>query len=203
MIISLEYSYKIFLVDKFYQTINNPDIAMRVELVDLVIHYDESDTKVPIFDNWQNWNYFKRVIEYARSYYRKNRDKCDHVFWVENYEQNGVMGEAYVGEICNYGENKFTSHIRHHKFVELILGHEMGHNLGANHDGENNTMCSIIETHKVMWRYMVKNYTAHKFSECSVKQFVRTLLDVKTKKLKEKFKCLEKKNYAKSKNIFR
>ena len=203
MIISLEYSYKMFIVDKIYETINDPDIAIRIELVDFVVHVDETDEKRPKFVDWKNYVYFNAINEYTKRFYStEHENKCDHVIWVEGYPQdNSIYGEAHVGEVCGHDHNMYASHVRHTKFGELTISHEMGHNLGSNHDEAR--YCDSIEIKRVMWPSLIFNYRAHTFSKCSVKQFVKMLLDPNTKMLKDEFKCLEKKNFERVQSFYR
>lgn len=56
---------------------------------------------------------------------------CDHVFFFHNYRMTNILGLAFVNEIC---KKKASANL----FIntpEIIMAHELGHNLAAQHDG--------------------------------------------------------------------
>jgi len=79
-----------------------------------------------------------------------------------------VIGIAYVDAVCHSssGVGLSQNFAQDNHMMSLLVGHELGHNLGAFHDGTANSPCSGSGYGWVMWPTL-KADLAEEFSECS------------------------------------
>lgn len=65
-----------------------------------------------------------------------------HLFSGKDFD-GSVAGVAYVGTLCSTGYGYGVDQVRSASMVTaVIIAHEMGHNLGAEHDGEAGSVCA-------------------------------------------------------------
>lgn len=78
-----------------------------------------------------------------------------------------TLGIARIGGVCSLANGVSLSDGRRGSFFSgLIMVHELGHNLGAVHDGAAGTACSGVGNGFIMWPTLED--FARKFSQCSV-----------------------------------
>ena len=56
------------------------------------------------------------------------------------------------------------------RLTALIVTHEIGHNLGAPHDGDPNGACASASPNGYIMSASLSNLTPRQFSECSIEQ---------------------------------
>lgn len=79
-----------------------------------------------------------------------------------------TAGIAYVGDVCHVRRGVSLSQRQHGTTISaLIMAHELGHNLGAVHDGTAGTACANVSSGFIMWP-SVSGYAT--FSHCSITQ---------------------------------
>lgn len=69
-------------------------------------------------------------------------DSCDHIFFFHNYKMANILGLAWLTEICN--KRQLASANLFGAMPETVMAHELGHNLGANHDDSKVEQTSIF-----------------------------------------------------------
>lgn len=91
-----------------------------------------------------------------------------HVFTGRNLDDNTV-GIAYQGVLCSrdWGAGLTEASGRGSWIESLIAAHEIGHNFGADHDGDSAGACASTPTGQFLMSPSI-NPNASTFSECSV-----------------------------------
>ena len=91
-----------------------------------------------------------------------------HLFTGRDLDQS-VIGIAYVAAVCDdfYGAGLSQAFTGNLHSMTLLVGHEMGHNLGAWHDGQAASPCAAEDYGYVMWP-SVDHALAEQFSTCSI-----------------------------------
>ncbi len=91
-----------------------------------------------------------------------------HLFTGRDLDQS-VIGIAYVAAVCDdfYGAGLSQAFTGNLHSMTLLVGHEMGHNLGAWHDGQVASPCAAEDYGYVMWP-SVDHALAERFSPCSI-----------------------------------
>ncbi len=80
--------------------------------------------------------------------------------------EGNTAGIAYVGTVCDAQNGvSISEHAYGTTISALIMAHEIGHNLGATHDGEPNTTCASVTGSFIMAPAVTGSAT---FSNCSL-----------------------------------
>ena len=190
MYLSLRFAHAVLNLNKIYQRIDHPLFSIKIEFVEMIIHKNSSEHIDKIEDKH---SFFAQVKEFINKFYQSLNQtfKCDHVFFLHNYEFGATVGLASVGLIC--GEGK-TSIIKYTSYIENIMAHELAHNLGVNHDGEYISMVNCqYNGNQLMNPAVLYNYSVFTFSDCSIRQMEKSLFD-KNMTLLSRYKCLTTKN---------
>ncbi|XP_067087037.1 zinc metalloproteinase-disintegrin BlatH1-like [Osmerus mordax] len=101
------------------------------------------------------------------------RKKHDNAYLISGIDFEGsTMGLAFIGTVCS---DRSTWVVQNHSpraiAVANILAHEMGHNLGMNHDDISVCVCSKNMTLKVMQGFPLSYHIQLTFSSCSSGNF--------------------------------
>ncbi|CAG2104400.1 unnamed protein product, partial [Medioppia subpectinata] len=123
------------------------------------------------------------------------------LWWIKDGHYNTkVKGLSYVGQTCNPDYSCIIVGARDgFKSLEILV-HEFGHNMGAQHDGEedygtescdgdNYIMSPTVSVGKNMW------------SDCTLKSFRKYLMSLEKNKESLKIKCMSKVTTAVSNDL--
>ncbi|MBI5504944.1 MAG: hypothetical protein HY899_09075 [Deltaproteobacteria bacterium] len=79
-----------------------------------------------------------------------------------------VIGIAYIDAVCDpaFGAGLSQNFVQNDHMMSLLVGHEIGHNLGAFHDGVAGSPCATTGYGWVMWPGLAADL-AEEFSTCS------------------------------------
>ncbi|RNA26410.1 A disintegrin and metallo ase with thrombospondin motifs 19 [Brachionus plicatilis] len=121
-----------------------------------------------------------------------NLDECDHVFFIHQFDFAEVIGSAFLTYICNNHLKVSLANIDISHSMEVVMAHELGHNLGASHD--NTTYCP--EYH-LMYPAASSSENSFKASQCTI-NFLKKGLFTESRILKKEFSCLVETNTNKS-----
>ncbi|XP_021377990.1 ADAM family mig-17-like isoform X2 [Mizuhopecten yessoensis] len=187
----IERYYRILfsMVDQRFSTIHSPSLAIHVSLVGIVIPKNRAeaswlensvvwprtvrqgvvnvDTALQKFQMWLRGKYpdlptYDHAVAFTGHRLYKGKRKVD--------------GLAYIGTICRSLEGKSSSVVYDNgDFLAVgITTHELGHSLGATHDGDYlNDGCSANLDNIMSPRQSIKSKATTSmfyFSECSIKQ---------------------------------
>ncbi|KAL3836842.1 hypothetical protein ACJMK2_022255 [Sinanodonta woodiana] len=98
------------------------------------------------------------------------------------FENNDGGGLCYTGEVCNKGKRMSIVEMGSYVWTVRAAAHEMGHSLGADHDGEKGSVDCKADDEYIMSPHIDDNYPGRRysrnpwiFSHCSINAFKRTL----------------------------
>jgi len=189
MYISLKYSIVIYNVNKIYETINDEDISISVELVEIIAH-EKNIKNSPNDDKNSSYAHFFSANKFVDDFYSNSNhsNKCDHVFYVHSFINSYILGQAMVGNICKFQDHKYTSTHLYLPYNYITFAHELGHNIGAHHDSQQNFTCKYKDD-QLMAPIISFKSSALSISECTINQFKSTLL-YSDGHLKDQYDCL-------------
>nr|XP_043869842.1 disintegrin and metalloproteinase domain-containing protein 9 [Solea senegalensis] len=153
------------LLDSYYKPLN-----IRVVLVALEIFKDSNPFSVDgsaggVLRNFVQWRKSTLIPKIKH-------DIGQLIVGQPNAYEGGVLGMAFVGTVCSVatsgGINVFSN--RNLPYVSTVVAHEMGHNLGMNHD---DSSCSCDGKSCIMSAGASGSTT---FSSCSEQDFERLVL---------------------------
>jgi PKD repeat protein len=118
-----------------------------------------SSTLVANFRNWgQGGGFGNQVYDVAS-------------LWTNRNFQNGVVGIAYVGGMCNsFRYNCLMDYSTQNWAMRVMVSHELGHNLNAGHDGGSGFIMSPSVNNTTTWSSssinVINNYTNGNGGNC-------------------------------------
>ncbi|XP_052079211.1 uncharacterized protein LOC127717564 isoform X2 [Mytilus californianus] len=131
-----------------------------------------------------------KALEKFQKWVQKQTDlpSNDHVMLLTRYslsslQSSSLQGYAYVGAICSQSSQSIMEESDDYSMI-TVAAHELGHSLGASHDGEGNS-CRL-DAYFIMAatnQPSMGNPNPWRFSSCSVDYFHQTIrrLDSKRK----------------------
>ncbi|CAI9724328.1 ADAM family mig-17 [Octopus vulgaris] len=179
----------IAMVNERYKEINEPRLSIKISLSDLWIAQSIMEASwVETHRNFLTNNVVgTHALESITKWLENQkvlRKKYDHVMVftghpMVNERSKTIRGIAYVGEICHKSRSASLIHDMGKYQSAGVAAHELGHSLGAFHDGVlNNTACPAEQNYimspteygsndgKLNYMYL---------SECSIKQITNVL----------------------------
>ncbi|XP_068610910.1 disintegrin and metalloproteinase domain-containing protein 9 [Brachionichthys hirsutus] len=153
------------LLDGYYRQLN-----IRVVLVGLDIFRDGNPFSVDVaagqvlgsFVRWRRTSLLPRI----------RNDVAQLIVGTPTAFQGGVLGVAFVGTVCSVANGGGINVFRGNNlaFASTVVAHEMGHNLGMNHD---DTRCTCDGRSCIMG---ASAGGTPEFSTCSARDFERLVI---------------------------
>ncbi|MCJ8738079.1 hypothetical protein PDJAM_G00031500 [Pangasius djambal] len=117
------------LVDSYFKQLNIRIVLVGLEIFETSNPFDVEGTAGEVlgrFVEWRKKNLTSRI----------RNDMGQLIVGRTGAYSGGILGMAYVGSVCSAGTgggiNVFSSNAL--QYFSTVLAHEMGHNLGMNHD---------------------------------------------------------------------
>lgn len=183
-------------VDSIYDRLNkiyDDFFTVNLEFTELVIH-TEYNSSFDIFSTPfypETVEFLKFINLYVQDYYMRTTNStgehCDHVFYLHTYQIGASAGIAYVQQACSY--NSHTSSVKYSAMVDLIMAHELAHNLGVAHDPVVVKERKCKEEMNLMYYMVVHKESGFHFSECTFLELKYNMFDEK-QVLKKSISCL-------------
>ncbi|XP_027033191.2 disintegrin and metalloproteinase domain-containing protein 9 isoform X1 [Tachysurus fulvidraco] len=117
------------LLDTYFQQLNIRIVLVGLEIFNTSNPFDVKGNPVDVlgsFVSWRKSNLLPRV----------RNDMAQLIVGLSGAYSGGILGMAYVGTVCSAGSGGGISVFSDNglQYYSTILAHEMGHNLGMNHD---------------------------------------------------------------------
>ncbi|CAF0868320.1 unnamed protein product [Brachionus calyciflorus] len=212
--IRVYYAFVINSVNQKYQNTlsSDPDLRINIRLTNIIVCVSDSDSywtdqKYAGHSTFTNYG-DREVILILESYSLfgsfleslKLPFEFDHAvgitkkdYWVKDYFVSlNVLGTTLLGGVCQTDKKHSVVEDRDYNLVPYTIAHEIGHNLGSNHDGESRAeSCSSTDNYILSTAPRFdRNFTnMQKFSPCSIAQFKKILLNADGS-LNSYYKCL-------------
>ncbi|CAF0922549.1 unnamed protein product, partial [Brachionus calyciflorus] len=139
------------------------------------------------FTTFMNSKNFEFTYDHAVALFNKD-------LWSDDPSQSpssrsGVAGFASVGQICTSDRYSLSEDFGGFS-NSITIAHEIGHNLGAIHDGEAGCFASDNYIMTPILNAQPPQTNFYKFSSCSISQFKATLLNAQLNGAKSNAQCL-------------
>ncbi|KAL3836856.1 hypothetical protein ACJMK2_022267, partial [Sinanodonta woodiana] len=197
--IEVWYSHVMNGVNMIYKGIEDTSIRIIVILSEFIIFKKSHEFKlhesrvvnffgVHLVDGPR---YLNDIITWDKGTDRNKKKLFSHGMLFTRYKmflnqlsEKELSGLSFVGEVCNVGKRMSTVEKRGYVWMVHAAAHELGHNLGAYHDGEEDAVNCSSDDRYIMSETIVENrpdepYNKNPwlFSTCSINAFKRTLLN--------------------------
>ena len=142
------------------------DLGVTVSVVQTVIH--ESPGIEPLSPSTDSLALLTSLAETRQTQAGTfGAGDITHLFTGRDLDSN-IIGIAYVGAVCDryYATSLVQDLNADLHILTLLTGHELGHALGAFHDGQDASPCETAGYGYVMWP-SIQNALAEQFSTCS------------------------------------
>ncbi|CAF1115223.1 unnamed protein product, partial [Brachionus calyciflorus] len=192
MFLDFKFSQSIQIIDRIYRNAKNKYFEIGLEFVNLVIDYEYFNYKL----SEDAYHFIRNSTNRAMNRSDLNFSQCDHIFFIHNYDFKNVIGYAMLSSICGFFKISTNRYGVEH-FLEPVMAHELGHNLGSEHDdvvitllNGTRTECSWLKN--LMFPAVGFTQSSRIISPCTIDNFHRILFN--RTNLLNKFKCLVEKN---------
>ncbi|XP_045187129.1 metalloprotease mig-17-like isoform X2 [Mercenaria mercenaria] len=193
------FSILIAIVNQRFETITDKTYSIHVQICDIYIAETKRDVVwLEYIARWSAYNgnsivSASRALKRFQKWLRRNSSlpKYDHAILLTSYilkrRLKKVDGLAFVGTMCDTVEGKSSSIVQDIGDFKSagVITHELGHSLGATHDGEGiNKICPADKN------YIMAPQNAHEqnvsrnvfyFSQCSMRQLKHFIMSSKAK----------------------
>ncbi|XP_029459972.1 zinc metalloproteinase-disintegrin-like batroxstatin-1 isoform X2 [Rhinatrema bivittatum] len=155
----INYVNSIYKLLRIFVALNELEVWTDTDKIDVTTSANDNLDR---FSNWRRTNLL-------------NWTKNDNAQFITNTDFDGpTVGLAYVGTICSneHSAGVIQDHSRLAVLVGSTVAHEMGHNIGMNHDTQDCTCTS----HSCIMAPSLSYNTPREFSSCSYKNFDEFML---------------------------
>ena len=153
------------LVDRFNRVdgIFSAELGVQITVAEIDIFTTDNDP----FSGTESSPLLNQLASYRANDPQQRAQGLSHLFTGRDLDGTTV-GVAFVGTLCNSFAGAGLSEGNRGPFTDsLIAAHEMGHNFGADHDGDPNGGCPDAPTNRLMAPSI---NGSNEFSQCSKDQ---------------------------------